>query len=291
MEPLNYNPYRETEDRQPLPWLLARANAGQKQVNQEKDIPESNSFAVMMNASRQQALRTKQKAGDPTRSVTAKMAAASRTANKKRQKEQQPDTSSGTSGDWQKHSLDFIQRMLDRLKPEVNFNPRGNHELQGSWPDIHYCYLIEPSADVITWKKKVAVEGETVAFDDAVKEDFALPAFMLWAPENRWPDLYPEERPKCPFHKAFNCVEHLGIGNHVRRCYGRNGNVALAKRRYKCTIRETTKEHPYCFDSAQKEVMDNAPDYVQGYWREHGFNLSHRCAVSYAQFYTSGKAA
>ena len=27
--------------------------------------------------------------------------------------------------------------------------------------------------------------------------------------------------------------------------------------------------------------MDNAPDYVQGYWREHGFNLSHKCAISF----------
>jgi hypothetical protein len=32
----------------------------------------------------------------------------------------------------------------------------------------------------------LAAKGKTVAFDDAVKEDFALPAFILWAPEQQW---------------------------------------------------------------------------------------------------------
>ena len=27
---------------------------------------------------------------------------------------------------------------------------------------------------------------------------------------------------------SFECVEHLNVGRHARRCYGRNGNVALA---------------------------------------------------------------
>ena len=93
MERLTYNPYRETKDRQPLPWLLARAKCGQEQVNQQSEIPKSNPFAVMMNASRQQALQQKRQAGDPpieqrkkqatACSAVSKVAAASRTANKK----------------------------------------------------------------------------------------------------------------------------------------------------------------------------------------------------------------
>jgi hypothetical protein len=37
---------------------------GQEEVNQQEEIPKSNHFAVMMNASRQQALRKMPNAGD-----------------------------------------------------------------------------------------------------------------------------------------------------------------------------------------------------------------------------------
>ena len=114
MEPLIHNPYKKSKDGHPLLRLPSSASTGQEQADQQEEIQKSkNSFAVMMNASRQQALQKKRKAGDPpigqlkkqatARSVTATAAAASRTANKKRQKEQQADTSSGASGDWQKH--------------------------------------------------------------------------------------------------------------------------------------------------------------------------------------------
>jgi hypothetical protein len=36
----------------------------------------------------------------------------------------------------------------------------------------------------------LAGKGKTVAFDYVTKEDFALvPAFILWALEQQWPDL------------------------------------------------------------------------------------------------------
>ena len=161
----------------------------------------------------------------------------------------------------------IIQNTLNKLQTEVSFDPRGKHELIELWPGFAYCSLIEPSADPINFKKLMAGADETVAFDSAVKEDFALPALMIWAPELRWPEFNPALQPKCPFHKTSDCVEHKGIGQHVRRCYARFGNVALAKRRYICTHRkDVTKENPYGFDSVQKDVMDLAPDYVQGYW-------------------------
>jgi hypothetical protein len=134
----------------------------------------------------------------------------------------------------------------------------------------------------------MADEGETVDFDDCVKEDFALPALMVWAPELRWPDLYPDSKPMCPFHKTTDCVEHKGIGDRVRRCFGHGRNVALARRRYICTCRMNANEHPYCFDSAQQEVMDLAPDYVQGYWRENGFILSRKCDSYRGQWFRTG---
>jgi hypothetical protein len=35
----------------------------------------------------------------------------------------------------------------------------------------------------------LADKGKTVAFENTVKEDFALSAFILLTPEQQWPDL------------------------------------------------------------------------------------------------------
>ena len=58
--------------------------------------------------------------------VIAKMAAASRTANKNQQKStSKTSNSSDAFVDWQKHSFAFIQSMIDKVDTEVRFNPRG----------------------------------------------------------------------------------------------------------------------------------------------------------------------
>ena len=64
------------------------AITGQVEVNQQEEIPKSNPFAVIMNAPRHQAPRKKPKAGDPpmAQPAIAMMAAASRMANKNKQK-------------------------------------------------------------------------------------------------------------------------------------------------------------------------------------------------------------
>ena len=97
-------------------------------MNQQEEIPKSNPFAVIKNAARYQALRKKPKAGDPpmAQSAIAKMAAASRTANKNQQKStSKTSNSSDAFVDWQKHSFAFIQSMIDKVDTEVRFHPRG----------------------------------------------------------------------------------------------------------------------------------------------------------------------
>ena len=250
---------------------------------EEQLTTNKTAFDVMMNASKQQALaRKKQSAAQHStsfQSTVARSAAALRQSNKEKQQQSQP--TGETMGDWQVHTWSFFQNIIGKMKSAVGFNQRGKHELYGEWPAFSYSALVEPSSDPLNWYKILADEDEQVAYDDITKADFALPSFMLWAPELRWPDLYPEGRPKCPFHNHTSCVDHLGPAEYVRRCYGQRGNIGLAKRRYKCTIHERQGINPYCFDSTSKKVLDIAPDYVRGYWREHGFSLSHKGGISF----------
>jgi hypothetical protein len=119
--------------------------------------------------------------------------------------------------------------------------------------------------------------------NELTREDFALPDVMIWAPELRWPHLYMTGRPCCPFHPGqTDCVMHNGYADYPRRCYGPRGNVALQGKRYKCTVQEklVTGEQ-YSFYSYDISVIVQAPEYVQAYWRENGFRLSGRGAVSW----------
>jgi soluble cytochrome b562 len=84
-------------------------------------IPKSNPFAVIENATQHQAPRKNPKAGDlpMAQSAIAKMAAASRTANKNQQKStSKTSNSSDAFVHWQKHSFDLIQSMIDKVDTE-----------------------------------------------------------------------------------------------------------------------------------------------------------------------------
>ena len=245
---------------------------------------------LMMDASREQGRKKKKKKvrNEPTdartdaRSNIAKARAAAR-----QHQPTNPDLalpSNNSSGDWQSHTWEVFQTILTLIKNKVNFNPRGLHELQGEWPLLAYG-TISPSADPLNFcrmLRQLAGDNESLdTFRIVKKEDFSVPDLILWAPELRWPLLYPDGRPKCPFHHQTSCVHHLGTAPYVRRCYGAHGNVGLAKRRYKCKIHEDQGKKPYCFDSTSKDVLNLAPEYVKGYWMEHGFFLSHKGGVSW----------
>lgn len=97
----------------------------------------------------------------------------------------------------------------------------------------------------------------------------------------RWPALYPNERPQCCWHGTIECVSHIGWSHYPRRCYARRGNVALFGRRYRCTVREAARKAPFTFFSYATPVLKTAPAYVQGYWRNHGFRITHKASVAW----------
>ena len=57
------------------------------------------------------------------------------------------------------------------------------------------------------------------------------------------------------------------------------GNTAIIARKYRCAMRQNDGVKPYNFLGTASEVMSQAPHYVQAYWAENGYILSHRGAV------------
>ena len=119
-------------------------------------------------------------------------------------------------------------------------------------------------------------------------DQFCLKPVLFWAPELRWPKLYLDHKPCCPFHPGeSSCVEHNGWSNYFRRVFDIDGISALTCRRYVC--KEMRKENAgkgkrdektkctfYGYDAA---VVSQAPAYVQAYWRQHGFCLTHKGGI------------
>ena len=179
---------------------------------------------------------------------------------------------------WSKSAWVFLNSILETVKDSVWFEERGRHELKGEWPLIHFHPKIEASSDPITWIRAL---GNEKSLRDLSREDFALPNVMCWAPERRWPWLYEQDNflPRCPWHCKSDCVERNSWTNYPRRCYEMRDNTALHTTKFKCQIREKANEHPYSFHSHAPAVMCQAPDFVQAYWREHGYRMTHRGAV------------
>ena len=60
---------------------------------------------------------------------------------------------------------------------------------------------------------------------------------------------------------------------------GRESNTAIIARKHHCIIRREEKVKPYNFLGTADEVIAQAPKFVQAYWNQNGFILSHRGAV------------
>jgi hypothetical protein len=196
----------------------------------------------------------------------ARAAAASRNANRERQK---ATSDKAKKGNWQKTTSIFINRMVDLVKKSVGFSENGKHERYGKWPAFAYPPVLQLSKDPVNF---LGLIGDERHLNALTREDFALPDLMIWAPELRWEHLYPSGRPYCPFHPGqTDCVQHNGYADYPRRCYGPRGNVALQGKRYKCSVHEKEKEESYSFYSYDTAVLMQAPEYVQAYWRENGF--------------------
>jgi hypothetical protein len=72
--------------------LCSSSITGKEEVKQQGEIPKSNPIVVMINASQQQALRKKPKAGNPPMAPSA-IAKMTRAAYKNQQKEHWQDAS------------------------------------------------------------------------------------------------------------------------------------------------------------------------------------------------------
>jgi hypothetical protein len=215
------------------------------------------------------------------RTVVAQAAAAQRKKNKE---EKNKNSDIGKKGNWQKRTWNFFAAVVSELKKNVGFEERGQHKRYGAWPKFARGSCIDPSKDphnhLDLLGEGVGEDGIIIAekeIQELTREDFALPSILVWAPELRWPHLYPEGRPFCAWHRGCTgCVAHLGYSTYTRRCYGPRGNEGLLGRRYKCTARESAGEMQYCFYNYDAEVLAQAPQYVQGYWRENGYCISEK---------------
>jgi hypothetical protein len=182
-------------------------------------------------------------------------------------------------GSWQKHTQFVLVTISGALKNSVGHNPNGKHQQFGRWPPFACPPVMELSKDPRNFQN---LFGDIKVFGDECnkyplhelynlgQEDFCLPDLVMWAPELRWPEMYPNGTPHCPFCKGTSCVRHKGWESYFRRCYGPRCNVALQGKRYTC---ENTKKSFFSYDSG---VMSQAPNYVQAFWRENGFHLTHK---------------
>jgi hypothetical protein len=57
------------------------------------------------------------------------------------------------------------------------------------------------------------------------------------------------------------------------------GITAIIARKYRCATQQKDGINPYNFLGTASEVISQAPHYVQAYWAENGYILSHRGAV------------
>jgi hypothetical protein len=112
---------------------------------------------------------------------------------------------------------------MKKITDSVYFESRGRDQgkLKGEWPSFAYAPRIQPSVDPINFFRTIRdsenpEDTERDKLHDFERAGFATPDLMVWDPETRWPYLYPEGRPFCPFHstsmyvKAYDDTGMLG---------------------------------------------------------------------------------
>lgn len=154
------------------------------------------------------------------RSATAAASAKARNDERKLKRAQ---SNLAKNDNWQTRSVEIFGRIHDLLKQAVRFD---DTKMTGKWPELLYAPIISPASDPMNSPFLKSPDGPLM------RKDFAFPDLMIWAPEMRFPDLYPDGRPCCPFHNRTDCVEHLGWNDYIRRCYSERGNIGLLKSGY-----------------------------------------------------------
>lgn len=106
--------------------------------------------------------------------------------------------------------LNWMKEKLQNLKDTVWIHKKKNFPsmVKGTWPS--WATALQRSAPVPTEEFR---NVPTLA-----REDFCLPALVLWAPELQFPQYYENGRPACIFHRGcYDCVESKGWRNLPRR--------------------------------------------------------------------------
>jgi hypothetical protein len=238
----------------------------------------SNAFEEMMQsqAKKDGSKKSKMKrlAGDEPNDGGRKKPAVPRESGKENADELEALGGAKKKSSWNPSSLEYILSVRAEMVESVGFDERGTHEMYGEWPEFASDVMVSPPDPLLSAKSYSARDSIDPTY-------FSRPAIMFWGPELRWPALYPKGRPNCPFHLRSDCVVHDGWTFYPRRVAGESTNIALIARKHRCRIRQKEKEKPHNFLSTADEVIAQAPDFIQAYWNEHGFILTHRGAVSH----------
>ena len=235
---------------------------------------------------------------DPTRAARGKVAATGREAIRdgRRQKHastsSQPKSINGAKGHFQPASLYLYGEMKKKIDSSVSFDSTGKHQLNGRWPpEFSSVVTIDPTIDPYNFLELDYVEDVKQKYPK--RELFACRPVLFWAPELRWKELYPDERPCCPYHPGETaCVRHNGFSGYYRKVYDAQGITALTGREYICTKLEGEKGNnnnnnnnnskaKYTFYSYDAGVISQAPLYVQSVWQQWGFRLTEKSGLSF----------
>ena len=168
----------------------------------------------------------------------------------------------------------FLDDIKNRLHAEVHFSSaaKGDPVMVGRWP---------------AWANSISVRDNPVAFWDSVpsppttlsREHFSAPNVLFCVPELQMPRFYPRGKPKCIWHGTTDCVEIKGWSPSARFGIDETGPTACWSKCYGCKVRESEDRRPFSFLGHSPAALAQAPQYVQNWWREHGFYFSHRQGV------------
>ena len=241
------------------------------QLKKQQSVP-ANFFEKMMNASAKQAKKKKRASSAQSESEESNKKRLPRESEKDGNDELQALGGAGSKPSWNESTLKYILDVRERMIDSVGFDEHGAHDIYGEWPEF-------ASGVTVSYGDPLSAAKSAAERDKIDSTYFSQPDIFFWAPELRWPWLYPHKRPMCPWHHDWQCVRHDGWTFYPRRAIGDSTNIALLGRKHRCIVRCKAKEKPYNFLGMADEVISQAPDYVQAYWNEHGFILSHRGAV------------
>ena len=167
---------------------------------------------------------------------------------------------------WQPFAKQWFKRVKNEIATAVDMRGReSNRRRMGKWPD-KYKGRVSPSEDTLSF-----FDGEKLTMDH-----FALPDLHVWWMEAQYPWFFPQGRPRCKWHKSYNCCVSKGWMEYPRRAWSQERTVAVLGRIYECSTRKQAGMEQYKFRSIDEEVINDSDDYIILQWKKAGYVFSHR---------------